>query len=402
MSATAPRTTAGILDRLRQAARRLGPPAAPPAEVTDYDWTRPHHFTASGHRQLDAFAYRLQRRMSTALAHVLETGRGVVADPPEECYPGAVDDGDPACYVPLRDANDTPCGALRFPSSLAAVWVERLLGGTPSARSRGTDLSPLEAGLLLDIASWMTQAVSEVASAAGTPDIHHEPTVTGWAEALPTDAGTELCLFRFREADAAAVATRPSRTHTASSDAAAADADATDRDTHAPDGDAAEADASNDDENAEAAFADGSLPDADEAGGTDGAAGGDAFPPPDDAGPAPTVILASRFAEPLAETEPGLRPAPPDPNAFYHAVRARIEATPVTVQADLGTVSVPLCDFLSLEPGDVLVLDRHRSGTIDLAVDGHVVLKARPAVAARQYAVEVQDLRRHSRLELPT
>ena len=395
MNTTAPRTS-GVLDRLRQAARRVGPPPPPTADVTGYDWSRPYHFTARGHRQLDEFAYRLQRRMSTALAHVLETGRGIVADPPEECYPDAVDTDDPACYVPLRDADGTACGALRFPPSLAAAWVERLLGGTPSARTGGQDLSPLEAGLLLDIASWMTRAVSEIASAAGAPDIQHEPTVTGWADALPADAGTELCLFRFREADAAAVATRPSRTHAASAETAAADADATDADTSTPDGDTAEADPP-DGGNPEAAFSDGSVPDA---GDADGMAGGGALPSADDPEPAPTLILTSRFAEPLAEADPEARPAPPDPNAFYHAVRARIDATPVTVQANLGTVSVPLCDFLALEPGDVLVLDRHRSETIDLTVDGRIILKARPAVSTGQYAVEVQDLRRHPRLEL--
>ncbi|MEA3367779.1 MAG: hypothetical protein U9R68_06680, partial [Planctomycetota bacterium] len=200
----------GALERLRQAARHQGPPTDPPGDVTEYDWSRPHHFTAAAHRRLGDFARRLQDRLGTALGHVLRTGAGLVADPPAECYPTAVDDDEAhACYVPLRDADGQPCGALRFPAPLAAAWVERLLGGAPSARTGDEDLSPLEAGLLLDIASWMAKAVSEIASSAGTAEIQHEPTVTGWAEALPTDQAEELCRFVFREADTAAPAATP-------------------------------------------------------------------------------------------------------------------------------------------------------------------------------------------------
>jgi len=408
MTATAPNTMPAVLDRLRQAARRLGPPPEPPADVTDYDWSRPHHFPAAAQRRLDEFAFRLQRRMSTALVNVLDSGMGVAADPPDECYPAAVDDGQAACYVPLRDANDTPCGALRFPASLAATWVERLLGGTPSTRAGTQTLSPLETGLLLDIASWMAKAVSETAAEAGAGEIHHEPTVTEWAEALPADADTELLRLVFREADADAVATRPS-TRAAAADASPADTpDESDDTAEASDAPADDADADTDadaeadtdadtadDTEAEADFADASVSDTDD----DASDAGSPWQEEADS-PAPILILTSRFLDPVVARD-GHAAAPPDPNTFYHDVQARLEATPVTVRADLGTASVPLSGFLALEPGDVLVLNRKCNETIDLTVDGQIVLKARPAVTGGRYAVEIQDLRRHPRLELP-
>ena len=373
----------GALERLRQAARHQGSPTDPAGDVTDYDWSRPHHFTAAAHRRLDDFARRLQDRLGTALGHVLRTGAGLVADPPAECYPTAVDDdGASACYVPLRDADGHPCGALRFPGPLAAAWVERLLGGTPSSRTGGENLSPLEAGLLLDIASWMAKAVSEIASSAGTAAVQHEPTVTGWAEALPTDQAEELCRFVFREADTAAPAATPPNSQNETDDTES-DADADQADEDAPD-----------DASAEAPPADADTPDT-PAPADDGVGG-----QPADAPPAPALLLTSRFLEPLAEADPAARSAGPDPDEFYRRLQSRIEAASVTVRADLGAGSIPLGDFLDLEPGDVVLLNRARGDTIDLTVDGQVVLRARPAVTAGHYAVEVQDLRRHPRVEL--
>ncbi|MFO8014493.1 MAG: FliM/FliN family flagellar motor C-terminal domain-containing protein [Phycisphaerae bacterium] len=384
MSPKADSAIPALLERLRQAARRLGPPPEPPPDVTAYDWSRPHHFTAAAHRRLSEVARRLQRELSKALAHLLKAGTVLAADPPDECYPAAVDDNGAACYVPLRDAAGTPCGALRFPTSLATAWVECLLGGTPSARAGGEDLSPLEAGLLLDIASWMTRAVSEALAQAGAGEVRHEPSVTGWAEALPTDDSTELCRFVFREMDPAAAAaaqTGTAETADGPRDGAQGGEEASDE-TDAPGADA------------EADFADAGIPDATE-GSDDGPS-----PTPADRPPAPALVLTSRFLEPLAESDPDARSGPADPEAFKRGVRARIEAAPVTMKAELGTASVPLGDFLALEPGDVIVLDRQCGETIDLAVGNQVVLRARPVVTAGRYGVDVQDLRRQPRLEL--
>jgi len=360
------------IDRLRQAACRRAPPPGPPTAVAEYDWARPHHFTAAGHRRLAAFARRVADGLGRALAQVTRTDASLVADPPAECYPRDVDPGGTtAYYVPLRDAAGRPCGALRFPTPLAAAWVERLLGGSPSARTQVEDLSPLEAGLLLDVAGWMVKTISEVAASAGTTPIQHEAALAAWDEAMPTDAGEELCRFGFRkppespgpeaadaEEDAEPDGTEDLAAETEADDSAAADQPAD------PEPAAAE-----------------EAPTSSEA-------------DPDAAPTGPALLLASRFLEPLADDDPAAHAASADPDAVHARIRARIEEAPVEVHANLGTASIGLGDLLALEPGDIVVLDRAVGETIDLSVDGQIVLRARPAVSAGQYAVQVQDLRR--------
>ncbi len=397
------RRTLATVDRLRQAARRRAPPPEPPAEAAAYDWSRPHHFTAAGHRRLEAFARRVADGLGRALAQVIPGDGGLVGDPPAECYPRDVDPGAPAVYyVPLRDADGRPCGAWRFPATLAAAWVEHLLGGNPAARAQVQALSPLEAGLLLDIAGWMVQAVSEVAASAGATPIQHEPTLTTWDQAMPADAGEELCRFRFREpsessgpdAAAAEEEAEPDAAEDLAAEAEAADAESESRDSaHETEADGTEdlaaESAAGDSDPAEADAADPDETEADDSADESAPTG-------------PDLLLASRFLEPLADDDPAARAASADPDAMRARLRTWLESAPVAVQARLGTASVGLGDLLALERGDIVVLDRAVGEAIDVSVDGQVVLRARPVVSAGQYGVEVQNLRRHPRLELDT
>jgi len=348
---------------------------------------------------LAAFACRVADGLGRALAQVTRTDAGLVADPPVECYPRDVDPGDTtAYYVPLRDAAGRPCGALRFPTPLAAAWVERLLGGSPSARTQVESLSPLEAGLLLDVAGWMVKTISEVAASAGTTPIQHEAALAAWDEAMPTDAGEELCRFVFREPPDAPCPDAAS----ADDDAEAGGTEDFAAETEADDAASAQAETEPDDAaSAETEPADGSAA-GDQPADPEPAAAEEAptssEADPDAAPTGPALLLASRFLEPLADDDPAAHAASADPDAVHARIRARIEEAPVEVHADLGTASIGLGDLLALEPGDIVVLDRAVGETIDLSVDGQIVLRARPAVSAGQYAVQVQDLRRRPRL----
>jgi len=372
---SAPPQAPAILTRMRQAALRRGPPPVPPANVANYDWSRPHHFTAEQMGRIEAAAGQIADRLGQALGPLLRNDTGFTAEPVEECFPSAVDTpGNQAYYVPLRSPDDTPCGAVRFAAPLAAAWVECLLGGSPSTRTEIQDLSPLETGLLLDLSATIVQAVSDALTAAGGQTLKHEPTLATWAEALPVGPAEELCRLTLRsnvEDESAAVL--------ASADEA---------------------------ESAEDAFQKGRAgrQEADKAGDAQAAAP----PPPRRPTPsatgqteetAPTILLTSTFLGPLAYGGPAPGADVP-PDEVRARIADRIKAVPVTVLAELGSAHIAVSDFFGLEPGDVIVLNRSLGEPITLTVDGQPVVRAKPARCGGRFAVEVQDLRRYPRLDL--
>jgi len=371
-----------MLARLREAARRLGPPPAPPSGVAEFDWTRPHHFTAAEAARLGRLADRAAEAATDALVHLLPPEGRVAADPPRETYHRDVHDpARPLYYVPLRDAEGRPVGALAFPGTLAAGWVERLLGGSPDLRSDPHGLSPLEENLLLDIASWIAKAIAEVCGGAGTERLVHEAALLAWDEALPAEASEELCRFDFRE-----IPPEPLEDPEGEPPAEASQEPAPENPEQVV--------PSAEDERSKAA---------DEASAP--GPGGEAAPgeaePTEGLAPEPfSLLLLARFLEPAALDNPLARRQADDPQATAERIRRWIEAAPVLVRAQLGKTSLTLSDLLALEPGDVVVLDRMVGETVDLTVDGRIVLRAQPVQCQGRYAVQIHDLRRYPRLEL--
>jgi len=362
---------------MRQAARRRGPPPRPPENVAEYDWTRPHYFTAGQRGRIEAAARQIADRLGEALGPLLRSDTGFTAEPVEECFPSAVDTpGRRAYYVPLRSPENVPCGAIRFSAPLAAAWVESLLGGTTSARTEVQDLSPLEAGLLLDITAAMVKAISAACTAAGGTALQHEPALATWAEALPADPAEELCRLTFRPAKedvSAAVLASVEEV-----------------------------------ESAEDAFQKGraSREDADKTGADNTGASATAKPARPVAAPAarteesaPAILLTSTFLGPLAHDGP-VSADNATPDEIRARIANRIETAPVTVVAELGSASISVGDFFGLEPGDIIVLNMPLGQPITLTVDGQPVVRAKPACCGGRYAVEVQDLRRYPRLDL--
>ncbi len=111
-----------------------------------------------------------------------------------------------------------------------------------------------------------------------------------------------------------------------------------------------------------------------------------------------TFFMWSDFLESAAEPSRRKKAAPSNEEAHARILK-RIQAAPVTVAAQLGTAAISLRDLVSLEPGDVVVLQSRVGETITLAVGEQVVLGGIPAVCKGRYAVQVQDRRRYPRLE---
>lgn len=66
-----------------------------------------------------------------------------------------------------------------------------------------------------------------------------------------------------------------------------------------------------------------------------------------------------------------------------------VSQVPVVVTASLGTAKARMKEILTLEPGDVLLLQKTVNESIDLSVQGTVVCSGRPVSCEGQYAVQI-------------
>ncbi|MBE3070786.1 MAG: FliM/FliN family flagellar motor switch protein [Planctomycetes bacterium] len=111
------------------------------------------------------------------------------------------------------------------------------------------------------------------------------------------------------------------------------------------------------------------------------------------------LLLRSAVLDPVAA--PGRRARTGQSAERIRArLAARVEAVTVSATAHLGVATISVQDLMSLEPGDVVVLDCRARGLIAVSVDGQPVLEGLPALCRGRYAVQVPDLRRFPRLSL--
>lgn len=111
------------------------------------------------------------------------------------------------------------------------------------------------------------------------------------------------------------------------------------------------------------------------------------------------LILCSAVLDPVVA--PGRRARSAQGAERIRArLAARVEGVSVCATAHLGVATVSVQDLMSLEPGDVVVLNCRVSDPIAVSVDGQHVLDGLPAVCRGRYAVQVPDLRRFPRLPL--
>ncbi len=170
-----------------------------PVDAADYNWTCPHHFTATQHDRLSAFAKQVAERLAEAMAAILRVEISFEAAEVVECYADAVSpDEEKAYHAPLLDTAGEPCGMVCLPAALAAGWVGNLLGGSGSSKGEDGELSSLETALLLDIVAAMVRTASAASQQAGGPALQHDGALTSLEEAFPPRDGDELCRFSFR------------------------------------------------------------------------------------------------------------------------------------------------------------------------------------------------------------
>ncbi|MGE5294687.1 MAG: FliM/FliN family flagellar motor switch protein [Solirubrobacterales bacterium] len=79
------------------------------------------------------------------------------------------------------------------------------------------------------------------------------------------------------------------------------------------------------------------------------------------------------------------------PQELSQALMAHIHQMPVNVTARLATIDVSLPEILELGCGDVLLLGKPIDAMIELAVEGCVLFRGRPANSSGQHAIYIQE-----------
>ncbi len=76
----------------------------------------------------------------------------------------------------------------------------------------------------------------------------------------------------------------------------------------------------------------------------------------------------------------------------YDAITSQVKAVNLPVVAELGTQTVTLQDVLTLQPGDLLVLDQLVKEDLNIRVGNRVKFRGRPGIVGKKMAVSITQL----------
>jgi flagellar motor switch protein FliM len=103
------------------------------------------------------------------------------------------------------------------------------------------------------------------------------------------------------------------------------------------------------------------------------------------------IIVSSEFLDPVAGSG-GDSKRSLDADKAYQRMFAHISHMPVRGNVSVGSVGISMRDVMSLEAGDVLILNRRPGEPITLTVSGQDVAYGRAAQAKGQYAIQITSL----------
>jgi flagellar motor switch protein FliM len=101
------------------------------------------------------------------------------------------------------------------------------------------------------------------------------------------------------------------------------------------------------------------------------------------------VLSCSKLAALVGKTPAAASRA--TPQELTQTLMEHFQQMPVTVTARLAATQVGFQDILDLAPGDILLLDKPIQETIELAVEGCIAFRGRPARSGGQYAIFIHE-----------
>jgi flagellar motor switch protein FliM len=331
ISPTAP--PSGVVQRLLGAIGSTGP-VRPDVEAAEYDWQVPCRFRRAQMDRLAEFGQLAAGKISTVLAALLRSNINLAAGPVAEQYASAVlsDLAEAqALHLPLVRGR-TPCGLVVLSAETAMSWLSSLLGGMAESVEVGRELSPVDRELLTDVGRTIGQAVAAAVAECGGSELEVEERI-GQATAIPPGMETqEYCRFSFSLVP--------------------------------PGGEDAEAEPEEQAQEQEGAPADAV------------------------ADPVVDVLLVSEVAAELADGGKA-GTVPVQAQDLRGRMRDYVGNAVIPATVVLGAAELSVGEILSLEPGDVLVLESGTAGPAVLRVQERDILVGAPVQSDGMYALRV-------------
>jgi flagellar motor switch protein FliM len=78
-----------------------------------------------------------------------------------------------------------------------------------------------------------------------------------------------------------------------------------------------------------------------------------------------------------------------DDNAYFDVIETAISKAKIPLKAVLGTSTISVNDFVNLQKGDIIKIDRQYEDELDVYVGNMLKFKALPGSATEHYAVKI-------------
>jgi len=193
VTATALPTNQRVNDLLRRLASS-GPEGPTDLSADDYDWRIPHRFLAEEIARLDAFAHSAAENIARKLGSMLRAPVELSATPVTQHYAaslkGELAEAVDFC-IGLVTGDSRPAGSLVLEAATAKGWVSKILGGSVQDDSPERQLSTVERGLMLDIATVLIEAITAASTQAEGPAFRHTGDLTKGAPDLGVEESVE-------------------------------------------------------------------------------------------------------------------------------------------------------------------------------------------------------------------
>ncbi len=134
-------------------------------DATQYNWQEPHYFNKEQFVKLDYFTDAVALGVAQKFAKLCRSEFNATISSTTQHYADEIlsqlsDSEQMDYYLPFGADKEHLCGLVGMPEQTAFTWATRLLGDSESEKDPGSDLSPLEESLLLDLASALVEVFS--------------------------------------------------------------------------------------------------------------------------------------------------------------------------------------------------------------------------------------------------